>query len=123
MYHYTRIAGMTPHKDLVAATSVPLVLAILHEGDSYGYEILQKVATLSDGAWTWSEGMLYPILHKLEKAGHISSYWKKAAGQRRRRYYHLEDLGSLELVDRMNAWRSVDAILARACPDLPSQES
>ena len=114
---------MTPNKDLVAATSVPLVLAILLEGDSYGYEILQKVASLSQGTWQWSEGMLYPVLHKLEKAGHISSYWNKASGQRRRRYYHLEDLGRLELVDRMNAWRSVDAILVRACPNLPSQKS
>lgn len=105
---------MTPTKDLVAASSVPLVLAILARGDSYGYEIIQKVDELSAGAWTWSEGMLYPVLHKLEKVGYVRSYWHEKEGQRRRRYYQLNPEGRRELADRIAEWRKVDRVLEDA---------
>ena len=60
---------MSINKDLVAASSTPLVLAILAEGDSYGYAILQRVRVLSDGDISWTDGMLYPVLHRLERDG------------------------------------------------------
>jgi hypothetical protein len=66
------------NKDLVAASSTPLVLAILAEGDSYGYAILQRVRELSGGEMEWTDGMLYPVLHRLEKAGLIDSRWETA---------------------------------------------
>lgn len=110
---------MTPNKDLVAASSVPLVLAILRAGDSYGYEIIQKVDQLSSGRWSWSEGMLYPVLHKLEKAGLIRSYWQAGDGQRRRRYYRIEEAGLVELEHRMQEWKAVHEILMLARPDPP----
>ena len=50
-------------KDLVAASTVPLVLAILADGESYGYAIIQRVRELSDGEMEWTDGMLYPVLH------------------------------------------------------------
>ena len=56
-------------KDLVAASATPLVLAILMEGDSYGYAIIKRVATLSGGHLHWTDGMLYPVLHRLERQG------------------------------------------------------
>lgn len=56
-------------KDLTAAMAQPLVLAILAREDDYGYGILQKVRALSGGALAWKEGMLYPVLRRLEKEG------------------------------------------------------
>ena len=56
-------------KDLVAASATPLVLAILAEGDSYGYAIIKRVAELSGGHLQWTDGMLYPVLHRLERQG------------------------------------------------------
>jgi PadR family transcriptional regulator PadR len=109
----------TPNKDLVASSSVPLVLAILSAGDSYGYEIIQKVDQLSHGRWSWSEGMLYPVLHKLEKGGLIRSWWMDVAGQRRRRYYSLESAGKEELARRMEEWNQVHAILTDAVRAIP----
>ncbi len=50
-------------KDLVAASATPLVLAILAEGDSYGYAIIKRVNELSGGHLQWTDGMLYPVLH------------------------------------------------------------
>ena len=55
-------------KDLVAASATPLVLAILAEGESYGYAILKRVRELSDGELEWTDGMLYPLLHRLRPA-------------------------------------------------------
>ena len=58
---------MDINKDLMAASSTPIVLAILAEGDSYGYAILKRVAQLSGGHLQWTDGMLYPVLHRLER--------------------------------------------------------
>src|SRR2546428_678313 len=64
-------------KDLVAASSKPLVLSILAGRESYGYEIIQKVREVSGGQIEWSDGMLYPVLHRLERDGLIDSEWKE----------------------------------------------
>ncbi len=74
---------MDMSKDLVAASATPLVLAILAEGDSYGYAIIKRVAELSGGHLQWTDGMLYPVLHRLERQGHVAAKWsasRTAAG-------------------------------------------
>src|SRR5258706_16412295 len=76
-------------KDMVAASAKPLLLSILAEGESYGYEIIQKVRELSGGEIEWSDGMLYPVLPRLERDGLIDSEWKEAESGRERKYYFL----------------------------------
>lgn len=102
---------MNINKDLVAASSTPLVLAILAEGDSYGYAILKRVRELSDGALEWTDGMLYPVLHRLEKSGMIESRWEKSETGRRRKYYTVTGEGMEQLVDERRQWRAVDDAL------------
>ena len=60
-------------KDLVAASATPMVLGILAEGESYGYAILKRINELSGGELDWTEGLLYPLLHRLERLGHVES--------------------------------------------------
>ena len=60
-------------KDLVAASATPLVLAILAEGDSYGYAIIKRVGELSGGHLQWTDGMLYPVLHRLERRSLVAA--------------------------------------------------
>lgn len=105
---------MNLSKDLVAASSTPLVLSILKDGDSYGYEIIKKVEELSQGQWSWSEGMLYPVLHKLEKAGWVESYWKAGTGKRKRKYYRLLPVGEEALEDQKQQWNFVREILEQS---------
>ena len=76
-------------KDLIAASSTPIVLAILAEGDSYGYAILTRVREVSGGRMEWTDGMLYPVLHRLERLGYVEARWEVAESGRRRKYYHL----------------------------------
>lgn len=98
-------------KDLVAASAAPLVLGILAEGDSYGYAILQRIAHISGGDLAWSEGMLYPLLHRLERLGQVEAAWGTSGTGRRRKYYRLTRLGRESLAEQRAAWNSVDAAL------------
>ncbi|MFV0406621.1 MAG: PadR family transcriptional regulator [Propioniciclava sp.] len=98
-------------KDLVAASATPLVLGILAEGDNYGYAILQRVAELSGNELDWSEGLLYPLLHRLERQGLVTSHWGVAATGRRRKYYRLSDDGRDLLAEQRHQWQTVNAAL------------
>lgn len=102
---------MSFSKDLIAASSTPLVLSILAEGDSYGYAILQRVRELSGGRLTWTDGMLYPVLHRLERSGHIDARWEVASSGRRRKYYRLTADGRTQLAEERRQWQAVDATL------------
>jgi PadR family transcriptional regulator PadR len=73
-----------PSRELIAAATRPLLLAILAEGESYGYALIQRVTELSNGHLEWTEGMLYPVLHRLEEEGLIEAEWKEAGKGRRR---------------------------------------
>jgi DNA-binding PadR family transcriptional regulator len=100
-------------KDLVAASAAPLVLSILAGGESYGYAIIQRVRELSDGQMQWTDGMLYPVLHRLEAQGAITAQWKIAAENgRRRKYYSIKRQGRVALEEHKEQWRIVNGALA-----------
>lgn len=94
-------------KDLVAASATPLVLGILAEGESYGYAILKQVNELSSGQLEWTDGLLYPLLHRLERLGHVESTWETPPGGRRRKYYRITDQGRAELAEQRRQWAAV----------------
>ena len=98
-------------KDLVAASATPLVLAILKEGESYGYAISKRVDELSGGEIQWTDGMLYPLLHRLERKGYVKAAWGKSETGRRRKYYSLTDQGRKELSYQQRQWEAVDSAL------------
>ncbi len=102
---------MEINKDLIAASSTPIVLAILAEGDSYGYAILQRVRELSGGRMEWTDGMLYPVLHRLERLGHVEARWEVAESGRRRKYYRITSRGRAQLAEERRQWQAVDATL------------
>ena len=91
-------------KDLVAASATPLVLAILAEGESYGYAILKRVRALSGGELEWTDGMLYPLLHRLGRLGYVTTEWRTPPEGRRRKYYAITDEGRAALADHQQQW-------------------
>jgi len=99
------------NKDLIAASSTPIVLAILAEGDNYGYAILKRVRELSGGRMEWTDGMLYPVLHRLERLGHVEAQWEVAESGRRRKYYRITPHGRAPLAEEREQWQAVDATL------------
>ena len=102
---------MDMSKDLVAASATPLVLAILAEGESYGYAIIKRVAGLSGGHLQWTDGMLYPVLHRLERQGFVAAKWVAAKSGRRRKYYWITKKGRAQLTAQRQQWQAVDNTL------------
>jgi len=102
---------MEINKDLIAASSTPIVLAILSEEDSYGYAILQRVRELSGGRLEWTDGMLYPVLHRLGRLGYVEARWEVAESGRRRKYYRITPQGRTQLDEQRRQWQAVDATL------------
>lgn len=98
-------------KDLVAASATPLVLGILAESDSYGYAIIKRVAELSGGQLQWTDGMLYPVLHRLERQGLIASKWVASDIGRQRKYYRITKDGRAQLAEERRRWQAVDDTL------------
>ena len=101
-------------KDLVAASSIPLILSIIERDDDYGYSIIKKVLKLSDFRIRWTDGMLYPVLHRLEKQKLIESYWKESETGRKRKYYHITAQGRTELRQHKNQWNVVHSTLMKS---------
>ncbi len=98
-------------KDLVAASSTPLVLAILAEDESYGYAILKRVRELSGGEMEWTDGMLYPLLHRLHRLGYVTTEWRSPPEGRRRRYYAITPAGRAALAEHKRQWVTVTRAL------------
>jgi len=94
-------------KNLIAASTKPIILSLLYRGESYGYQILQRIRRVAGGKLAWSSAMLYPVLHRLEKDGLIQSKWKLSEEGRMRKYYRLTSLGRKELAVEKEQWLSV----------------
>jgi DNA-binding PadR family transcriptional regulator len=115
---------MNIDKDLVAASATPLVLAILNEGDSYGYAIIKRVGELSGGELQWTDGMLYPLLHRLERNDLVEAFWGQSETGRRRKYYRLTRAGAEQLARQRRQWQVVDEAMRgiwRLAADPPGQ--
>ena len=101
------------NKDLVAAYAAPLILSILEDGENYGYAVIQRVRDLSGGTIEWTDGMLYPVLHRLEREGLILSEWKQGSSGRERKYYRLSPKGRQRLQTEKTQWLQVHNTLCR----------
>ena len=90
--------------EMIGATASSMVLAILKEGDSYGYEIVQKMKKITEGKLKWQEATIYPILKQLENDGLVTSYWKYNTGEKARRYYSIQEKGIEKLYNNKEEW-------------------
>jgi DNA-binding PadR family transcriptional regulator len=98
-------------KELVAASAEPLILSLLAQGESYGYAILQEIKARSQNRLEWTDGMLYPVLHRLERKGQVKSRWVEAESGRKRKYYSLKPGGKKALEEHREHWALVHAVL------------
>ena len=100
-------------KELVAASTEPLILSLLAEGESYGYAMIQEVkAALRGTKLQWTDGMLYPVLHRMEHRGLIKSRWGESETGRKRKYYSLKKDGKTAMAKHHEQWSLVHSVLA-----------
>ena len=104
---------MAVSKDLIAASAAPLILSILSEGESYGYAIIKRVCELSGGQMQWTDGMLYPVLHRLERQKLIQSRWRQSQTGRKRKYYKIRESGIKALKEHQGQWEVVYSALSQ----------
>ena len=95
--------------ELVAASTEALVLSLLARGENYGYALIQQVREMSEDRIRWTDGMLYPVLHRLERQGQIKSRWKSSDTGRKRKYYSIQKKGRAALSRAQDEWRVVDS--------------
>ena len=97
-------------KELVAASTEPLILSLLATGESYGYALIQEIKRLSGDKIEWTDGMLYPVLHRMEREGWIESRWGEAETGRKRKYYFLKAEGRRALKEQRDQWVTVSKL-------------
>ncbi|MCM1544316.1 MAG: PadR family transcriptional regulator [Ruminococcus sp.] len=97
---------MNIKKELSKGSSSLLVLAIISEGDKYGYQIIKEIEARSEHVFAFKEGTLYPILHAFEKDGYLNAYWEDTHLQRKRKYYHITDKGLKLLEQSKQDWKT-----------------
>jgi len=103
-------AGMI-ERELVAASTEPLILSLLAKGESYGYELIQEVKRLSGDKINWTDGMLYPVLHRMQESGWINSRWVEMENGRKRKYYSIKKDGRQALKEKREQWALISSVL------------
>jgi len=98
-------------RELIAASSEPLILSLLARGESYGYAIIQEIKARSENQLQWTDGMLYPVLHRMERKGWIKSRWADSETGRKRKFYSLKNEGKKALVQQSEQWSAVHSVL------------
>ena len=95
---------MAVSKNLVSGSMTMLLLKLLSEQDMYGYEIIKKMEEISNYSLSVKQGSLYPILHNLEEDGCLVAYWEETNSDRKKKFYHITDLGLKKLDYLINEW-------------------
>ena len=91
-------------KSLISGSTTLLVLSLLENRDQYGYEMIKELEKKSEKIFVLKEGTLYPILHKLENDGLITSYMQESTAGKKRKYYSLTKKGRKELASKKEEW-------------------
>jgi len=110
---------MSQSKELVAASATPIILSVLSRGESYGYAIIQEVKDLSGSEIEWTDGMLYPVLRRLEKQGLLESEWRVVDSGKKRRYYRIKKPGKEILSEQRAQWQLTNRVLNKLWKELP----
>lgn len=97
-------------KELVGASAIAIILSVLQNDDSYGYELLQRIKDFTNGKVVWQEASMYPLLKKMENNGLIKSYWKMNENERPRKYYTLLDGGKKQLEFNKQEWQRLNGV-------------
>lgn len=99
------------NSDLIRGHIDTIILKILRDGDNYGYEIMKAVSANSDNEYELKEPSLYTSLKRLEKQGHIVSYWGDQSQGARRKYYRITESGEAAYEKALAEWLHAQKII------------
>lgn len=108
-------------RELLKGNTATVVLAILDEGPLHGYQIAKEMRRRSGDALELGQGVLYPILHRLEDRGLIAGEWEQSTGTPSRKRYALTDKGRGELHSRRTEWHAFAKAMAQVLEQAPER--
>ncbi|EGK13610.1 PadR family transcriptional regulator [Kroppenstedtia eburnea] len=112
MYFERRVTVRTTiSTDLIRGHTDTIILNVLRQGDSYGYEIYKKIVELSGKQYELKEATLYTAFRRLEKEGCIFSYWGDETQGGRRKYYRITPEGKGHYEQRIKDWNFAREVL------------
>ncbi|MBQ8177693.1 MAG: PadR family transcriptional regulator [Clostridia bacterium] len=97
--------------DLLRGHTETIILRILKDGDSYGYEIAKKIMDAGEGIIDVKDATIYTAFRRMEEEGLLATYWGDGVGGARRRYYSITERGRANYDERLKEWIKVDQIL------------
>jgi len=98
-----------------------LLLAVLSEAPSYGYQLVQDLNAKAPGLLATGEGTIYPVLHRLEERGLIQSAWREGETGRQRRYYRLSPKGKKALTANRLQWAALTKLMGAVLDGAPAE--
>ncbi|MDR3264328.1 MAG: PadR family transcriptional regulator [Clostridiales bacterium] len=99
--------------DILRGHTETVILKILLEKDSYGYEITKRILDDSEGLIDIKDATIYTAFRRMELDALILTYWGDGIGGARRRYYSITDKGKNLYKDKLDEWLDIDRILNR----------
>ena len=99
-------------KELMKGSTPTLVLSVMENEDMYGYQIIKELEKRSENVFCLKEGTLYPILHSLEDAGYLESYWVDMECKKRK-YYHITHKGKAQLKEKKEEFKVYSASVGK----------
>ncbi|MCK4873470.1 MAG: helix-turn-helix transcriptional regulator [Phycisphaerales bacterium] len=103
---------MRIERELMRGAGPVAVLKLLTQGEMYGYELVDALASQSQGVLAMGQSTLYPMLYNLEAKGLIKATWRQAESGRKRKYYRLTNKGCKRLAADVNQWRALTKAMA-----------
>ncbi len=100
-------------RELRRGTLEMLLLTLLGERTTYGYDLVSRLSELTEGAFEIKEGTLYPVLYRLEQAGAVEPEWRQPERGVPRKYYRITEAGRIRSEELRDAWRSFVASVDR----------
>lgn len=105
------------NKEMSKGTHEIMILKMLSCKDMYGYQIISEMERLSNYVFSISQGSLYPVLHAFENKGYIKSYWENTDSARKRRYYHITEIGREHLRKKESEWETIIHAVSKVLQD------
>ena len=99
------------NSDILRVHTYTIILNILSQGDSYGYEIARSIHTMSEGIFEIKDATIYTAFRRLEAEGYIDTYWGDGVGGARRRYYKITIKGRKAYAEMVNDWKITSRVL------------
>ncbi len=99
--------------DVMRGYNDMLILCLVYEQPSYGYEISRHIREMSEGIYVMKETTLYSAFSRLEKLQYIEAFFGNETGGKRRTYYRITDTGKQYYHEKCLEWREIQQVVEK----------